>query len=144
MGVIFGMSAQTAEESAEVSNSIGQMLGKIFVQGYEDWSVEEQKAMAEKIEHPIRKCAHAMEYALLGFLLVGAICDNKDERRSWNRLGLCMLIGALYACSDELHQTMVPGRAGQLTDVLIDSVGVIVGVMIARICQFTKVVEIAG
>ena len=34
------------------------------------------------------------------------------------------LIGTfLYACSDEMHQLFIGGRAGQFTDVLIDTCG---------------------
>lgn len=29
----------------------------------------------------------------------------------------------LYACTDEYHQLFVPGRSGQLRDVMIDAVG---------------------
>ena len=31
-----------------------------------------------------------------------------------------------YAATDEFHQLFVPGRAGMVTDVLIDSIGVTV------------------
>jgi VanZ family protein len=30
-----------------------------------------------------------------------------------------------YACTDEFHQLFVPGRAGLITDVLIDSIGAV-------------------
>ena len=35
--------------------------------------------------------------------------------------------GALYAASDEIHQLFVQERSGQLSDVLIDTAGVILG-----------------
>ncbi|PHS31770.1 MAG: hypothetical protein COA82_09845 [Alkaliphilus sp.] len=35
----------------------------------------------------------------------------------------------LYAISDETHQIFVPGRSAQISDVLIDSVGAIVGIL---------------
>jgi VanZ family protein len=40
--------------------------------------------------------------------------------------------GVLYAVSDEIHQLFVPGRAGQIRDVLIDACGVFVGIIIAN------------
>lgn len=43
-----------------------------------------------------------------------------------------LLIGFLYAVSDEIHQYFVPGRAMQARDVLIDTVGVLLGIWIAR------------
>ena len=39
-------------------------------------------------------------------------------------------IGALYAVSDELHQSFVPGRSCELRDMLIDACGVAAGVAI--------------
>ena len=38
--------------------------------------------------------------------------------------------GALYACTDELHQIRTDGRSGQFTDVLLDSCGVLAGVLL--------------
>ena len=34
----------------------------------------------------------------------------------------------LYAISDEVHQLFVPGRGGQVKDIVIDSAGAIVGI----------------
>lgn len=38
---------------------------------------------------------------------------------------------ALYAATDEFHQLFVPGRAGLLTDVLIDAAGAAIGLLLA-------------
>ena len=43
---------------------------------------------------------------------------------------LSIIIGIEYAFFDELHQLFVAGRAGKFTDVLIDSIGVAIGVCI--------------
>jgi len=65
----------------------------------------------------LRKLAHAAEYAVLGALLV----------RATARPRLATVLGTLYAASDELHQSLVPGRMGSPLDVAIDAVGVVVG-----------------
>ena len=70
----------------------------------------------------LRKIAHACEYALLGALLLRALRDGLPA------LGL----GVAYAASDEVHQHFVEGRVGRLVDVLIDSVGVAIGVVLWR------------
>jgi VanZ family protein len=67
----------------------------------------------------LRKLAHGAEYAVLGALLVRA-CGSMP----W-----AIATGALYAVSDEVHQTFVRGRHGAITDVLIDTLGVAVGVL---------------
>jgi hypothetical protein len=66
----------------------------------------------------LRKIAHAAEFAVLGALLA----------RATDRAGLALLLGVLYAVSDEVHQSFVPGRLGSPLDVAIDAVGVAVGV----------------
>lgn len=40
------------------------------------------------------------------------------------------LLAVLYAATDEIHQTFVPGRSGRVTDVLIDAAGAAVGVLV--------------
>ena len=44
-----------------------------------------------------------------------------------------LTISLLYAISDEIHQLFVPGRAGQIRDVLIDFSGSLTGVIFALI-----------
>jgi VanZ family protein len=66
----------------------------------------------------LRKIAHAAEYAVLGALLV----------RATGRTGIAFALGVLYAVSDEIHQSFVPGRLGSPLDVAIDAAGVAVGV----------------
>ena len=41
--------------------------------------------------------------------------------------------GTAYACSDEVHQLSIEGRSGQWTDVLVDSLGVLTGVMLGTL-----------
>lgn len=129
MIVIFSFSAKVAEDSEEMSRSVGMLIGKTFIKEYKDWTGEKQAAFAAKIDYPVRKAAHASEYALLGILLTGAVLDI---RKPWRRrLLACFLIGAAYAASDEFHQLFVPGRSGQIMDVVIDSVGVAAGLILA-------------
>ena len=70
----------------------------------------------------LRKLAHMTEYAILGALLLRALS------RPW----LAIVIGALYAMSDEIHQHFVRGRHGAWYDVVIDTVGVTIGVVAWR------------
>ena len=64
----------------------------------------------------------------LGFCFAGFWFDSK--RRILTNVILPFIAGALYAVSDELHQLLVAGRAGMLTDVLLDSSGVLTGVLL--------------
>ena len=47
------------------------------------------------------------------------------------KAGWAWVVGTLYAASDEIHQLFVPGRSGQLRDVLLDSDGVAAGILLA-------------
>ena len=68
----------------------------------------------------LRKLAHLAEYAILGALLV----------RATRRPGLAVLLAALYAATDEMHQLFVEGRHGSPIDVGIDTVGAVAGVLV--------------
>jgi VanZ family protein len=70
----------------------------------------------------LRKIAHAAEYAILGALLLRALGRELPA----------FALGAAYAISDEVHQHFVPGRRGAPLDVLIDAVGVGVGILAWR------------
>ena len=70
----------------------------------------------------LRKLAHVAEYTLLGALLSRALRADLPA----------LAAGIAYAASDELHQHFVPGRRGAPLDVLIDSVGVAIGVLAWR------------
>ncbi len=71
----------------------------------------------------MRKLAHVIEYAILGVLLV----------RATQRPAVAVALGTLYAVSDEIHQTFVRGREGRPRDVVIDTAGVLIGVIAVRV-----------
>lgn len=134
MSVIFAFSAMDSEQSTEVSMSVGGVVAETFVPGYDNWDEDKQVEFAQKIDHPIRKTAHATEYAILGFLITMTINSFFTEKKGLRFVALPL--GSLYAVSDELHQTMVSGRSCQLSDVCIDTCGVFAGLMLAVLVIF--------
>ena len=70
----------------------------------------------------LRKIAHALEFAVLGALFLRAI----------GREVPAVVAGIAYAVTDEVHQSFVPGRLGSVWDVLLDSAGVVLGVVLLR------------
>jgi VanZ family protein len=70
----------------------------------------------------LRKLAHGVEFAVLGALLLRALRDELPA----------LVAGIAYAVTDELHQHFVPGRVGAPLDVLLDSVGVALGIAVWR------------
>jgi VanZ family protein len=70
----------------------------------------------------LRKLAHTLEYAILGFLLLRALGRELPA----------FLVAVGYAVTDEVHQHFVPGRHASPYDVLIDAFGALVGVVALR------------
>ncbi len=75
----------------------------------------------------IRKAAHFTEFAALGMLLAW-LCGMLEKKRVWPMLG-----GVTAACIDETIQAFVPERAPGLRDVLLDSCGVLAGIVLLHL-----------
>ena len=90
----------------------------------------------------VRKTAHFMEYMILGISLAVNVMDwRKSKGADLSAFALwrtAWLIGTIYAVTDEIHQYFVPERACAVTDMLIDSVGVVVGVGIMMLISGYK------
>lgn len=115
--MIFGFSNQDAEKSGSLSSSVTKLL----------LGQEEREDIVERAESVIRKIAHFCIYTLVGFLLMALFStyNIKENKRVMISLG----IGILYATSDEIHQLFIPGRSGQVTDIMLDSMGVLLGIL---------------
>jgi len=61
----------------------------------------------------IKKSSHAIGYGLLALSYLHAL--GHKEKNYW----LAWLFAILYAATDEIHQSFVPGRTPRVTDVLI-------------------------
>ena len=71
-----------------------------------------------------RKIAHATEYGVLAFLALRL--GLRQEKRKVFVLVIVIVFCALYAWSDEWHQSLVAGRTFSVWDITIDSLGAIV------------------
>lgn len=131
MLIIFWFSAQPADDSTQMSHHVGKTVGRLLIPGFSKWPQDKQEDFAQKIDHPVRKAAHATEYAVLAILCYGMYFSYgyAGKRRSF----LAFLLTVFYACTDEFHQFFVPGRSCQLIDVLIDSLGGMFGVLIVSL-----------
>lgn len=125
MCVIFAFSAQTKEESSVVSEGLSYRMvsatGLFF-----HLNIDEETLRA--IEHLIRKSAHMTEFAILAILIF--IWLGRWQMSRMRRACGAMALSSLYACSDEFHQLFVEGRAGLVSDVLVDSAGAVIGVLL--------------
>lgn len=87
----------------------------------------------ELLHHLFRKTAHLTEYALLALFLWRALRQpQRSDRRPWrwDEAGLSLTIVFAYAASDEFHQIFVPTRTPLVSDVLIDTTGGAIGLLL--------------
>jgi VanZ family protein len=80
----------------------------------------------------VRKCAHLTEYAVLALLLWRVLHRPPGPTTPawrWSTAGLALGLTALYAATDEIHQTFVPSRQGSVWDVLVDTFGAAIGLL---------------
>ena len=82
----------------------------------------------EAWHHIIRKGAHFTEYAILGMTVVYAFGERL--KKAVRIISVALAICAFYAATDEFHQTFVDMRVGSVSDVLLDSVGALTGIVI--------------
>lgn len=119
MILIFIFSAQSGERSSELSSAVVSA------------AYGEENSQSEPLTVFVRKTAHFAEYAVLGGTVLFGLYSKKS--RTGRLLAAAVLISALYAASDEIHQYFVPGRACMFTDVLIDSAGAAAGAAAAAL-----------
>lgn len=119
MVLIFSLSSQVAEQSASLSTGVTEVIMRVV------------KKIAPSIDfdiskHIVRKNAHFFVYLILGMLVINALKKSDVVRYKY----IALLICVLYAISDEVHQIFVPGREPGVKDVLIDSAGAGIGILI--------------
>lgn len=119
--MIFGFSSQNGEESGNLSGKIAKIV-------MEQLPIKKTEESLKRTEGIIRKMAHFSIYTLVGFLLMSFLSTYHLKENK--RIGISFSLGALYAITDEIHQKFVPGRSCQMTDVMIDTMGVLLGILI--------------
>ena len=122
---IFSNSMAVAEVSSVSSGRVLQLLQAVLRR-------LGMPGLAQRLTmHIVRKMAHFCEYTLEGFLLM--LCMRVYTRRYVRHISVPMLGGVLTAMADETIQIYSPGRSGQVTDVWLDSAGVLAGILIALV-----------
>ena len=128
MVIIFAHSAQVAEVSSATSASFTAKVLSVVYPSFNDFEAARQESIISSLQHLVRKSAHFTVYLALGVTSFSALCtyDLKRKTKAISALSLCVP----YAVSDELHQLFVPGRAGRIGDVLLDSCGAVCGILL--------------
>ncbi len=133
MVIIFMFSMEDSEESSDTSGTVTEIAVEICVPDYEELSRSRQDEIMEIAEHIVRKTAHFTIYAALGFCISCAV----GKRRIFSAgTYLSAAVCFIYACTDEFHQYLVPGRSCKFTDVLIDTSGSLCGIIFSMLCIY--------
>ncbi len=136
--VIFAFSNMPSDESNEksketINEAIEKTLEVINRTGITDKHLSERKmnSVIDKLNKPLRKCMHASVYFVLAILLFIGLKTFKIK--GW-KLFILPIIGCfIYACTDESHQLFIDGRSSQFTDVIIDTTGAVICVIIVNV-----------
>ena len=96
--------------------------------------VEIEDAGQEKLFY---KTSHIITFAVLGWLWWRALSPQRDV--TWANLFTAFGLTVLYGIFDEIHQLFVPGRHGQLADVLFDASGALLMVLLLRRISWLRV-----
>src|SRR5690606_6415601 len=102
-------------------------LGKIMPFNIESSTINSTLA---QLNHIIRKLAHFSIYFILGALVYRALIKSGYDKKTCL---VSFLICVAYAISDEFHQLFVPGRGCQAKDVLIDSAGSLIAIVLSKL-----------
>ena len=133
---IFSMSSQDSKKSSNTSGSTIKVVLSTTVPEFKEQPKKIQDRIVEELQFITRKSAHFIAYMVLGILAILTFLQyEKINKKPLFAFLLCVA----YAISDEVHQLFVPGRAGQIRDVAIDSLGSIVG--IALVLLFIKLLK---
>ena len=130
---IFTMSSFGSDSSNAQSSQVIQILHQVFP------SLSHTSGLdASALTFIVRKTAHFTEYAILGVLFYLFYRQTLPQKNGLQLFVLAILSSFLYACTDEIHQLFVPGRSGQFTDVLVDTLGASFGCLILVFSNYLR------
>ena len=118
---IWGNSLLPASVSGSLSQWLRDLLGSVLGDA------------AGQGDGFLRKMAHFAEFCSLGILLSWLFA----MRRKKTLLLPAAVWGGIAACIDEMLQHFAPGRAPRLTDVILDTAGVLAGIGIFWLGYYT-------
>lgn len=134
MGFIFSFSQDTGESSGSLSEEILINIIEIVSNVEEDTAKMDE--LVELLHFPFRKFAHFTVYFILGFLIMNALLAFGITKKS---VIIAVILAILYAIFDEIHQTFVDGRSGNIADIFLDSSGACVAIYL-----FSRLILLRG
>lgn len=87
-----------------------------------------QVSTLHTVDFALHKIAHVIEYSILGVLIYRAFIQEKIGKKE--AIVYAIIIAFFYGITDEFHQNFTPTRTPRLRDVIIDTIGATVGILI--------------
>lgn len=142
MALIFLLSSQNAAVSSGTSGNVIRLIVGIFYPEFDNLPAAEQTEIVASLQFLARKSAHFSIYMILGVLSFLAVISY-EKLLFVLRLTVSGSVCLLYAASDEIHQLFIPGRSGEVRDVMIDFSGAVLGIALSMlvfllICRIKK------
>ena len=144
MAIIFRFSSANGTSSQSqstkvIANIISSTLKITDKLGLTSENLPEYKIYqaAQVLDGPARKVMHQAEYFILALLVMMLINILLKYRQYIISIIITLMICIIFACLDEFHQTFVPGRMGQLKDVIVDMTGMIFAIIIYSTYYYT-------
>ena len=129
MIVIFSFSSADANKSTSTSDKVITTMIEIKDKITNNETPNNEKEIIVKnSSFYIRKIAHITEYLILGFLTF-----NLLKQYSVTNIYYAIGLSILYSCTDEFHQLFISGRSGSIRDILIDSIGILIGTYLYKL-----------
>ena len=129
MIVIFSFSSADANKSTSTSDKVITTMIEIKDKITNNETPNNEKEIIVKnSSFYIRKIAHITEYLILGFLTF-----NLLKQYSVTNIYYAIGLSILYSCTDEFHQLFINGRSGSIRDVLIDTIGILIGTYLYKL-----------
>ena len=129
MIVIFSFSSADANKSTGTSDKVITTMIEIKDKITNNETPNNEKEIIVKnSSFYIRKIAHITEYLILGFLTF-----NLLKQYSVTNIYYAIGLSILYSCTDEFHQLFISGRSGSIRDVLIDTIGILIGTYLYKL-----------
>lgn len=129
MIVIFSFSSADANKSTGTSDKVITTMIEIKDKITNNETPNNEKEIIVKnSSFYIRKIAHITEYLILGFLMF-----NLLKQYSVTNIYYAIGLSILYSCTDEFHQLFINGRSGSIRDVLIDTIGILIGTYLYKL-----------
>ena len=139
MIIIFLLSNQKAQDSKQLSNSfITKTIINIYEMKHGKITEEKKVEIKENYSFIVRKTAHFTIYLVLGLLVSLVLIGKNLNIKQIIIYGV--LICMAYAITDEIHQIFVSGRSGEIRDIIVDTCGSTVGILLNIIINRKRII----